>query len=325
MASAINNFYDIIQKYRPKYPKKTGDSIIVEDFGSFETTIDMEVIKKSLIIPYSQDNDGILVQLITKTTNFASLKGPNPDIFDDINYELCNTEQKVLDYTSNNVKYSNCQYLEYFETNIHGYALDGDIFGSGAIAKYNGMSVNLNDGSTFGIIIQIGESVFIHKDNPYYTTCTGLGWKKNTNHSSHGLDYIEDTVGKKVIDLWDEIFSHSDSGERKINLVTVAWQKKPLGRNTTNPTKVKLVQTINKNVLNILLPKNAINIKELQENVLKMMTNEPIQKDSINTKINVNRGGENKKIRTVKNRRIKTVKNRRINRRKTVKRSRKMH
>jgi hypothetical protein len=271
-STTMHDYYSIKQSFRPQPPKTTGNSIVVEDFGSFETTLDMKVQReKPLPSNYGTDDEGYLVQEITKTTETAIEDPVDPD-----KLILLNTENAVSVYTSNNVIKSKAKYYELFKIKINGNeAVDGDIFGSGAIAEYNAEDVNLNKGSKYGLITQIGRVVFIHKNNPFYATLLGYPWQTSEGHPSHGLPFIDtdpvpvpvpgpvpfNPANDPAIDpamvsaaavaadkdnIWNMIQSHSDSGEPTIHLVTVAWTEKKNGRQTTNPTKVRLDETINK-------------------------------------------------------------------------------
>jgi len=227
----------------------------VRDFGDFFSIIDFSIKSKisNLIL------DGIIFQKITKITRVIHLKNKRECFL--------NTTKQILDYTSQNVKFMNEKYLEYFEV-INGN-VDGDQFQNSAITQYNKKNVDFKNVSDYGVILQKGECVFIPSNHPQYNTIKGYGWKRDKTHASNGLNYFDDTCNQliKMNALWDLIKLNRQS-DIVCHTVEYYWRKDPIDNECStnifvekiNKTEIEIQQYF-ANYNNIQKVKNIVDKK----------------------------------------------------------------
>jgi hypothetical protein len=332
--------YTITQSFRGKNKANYN----VEDFGDFLSIIDFNVIKNKP--PVAQIN-GIIFQKITKITRIIH-KNKNVEC-------LIKTSKEISDYTGKNVNFMSETYLEYFEVTKNN--VDGDQFQNSAITKYKNKDVDFKNVSEYGIILQKGECVFIPSThigpliNPIYV------WIQNVDHASNGLYYFDDKImpiGQMDV-LWAQILAAKQS-TIVCHTVEYYWRKDQADKECSSNV---YVERLNKTEAEInpyfITLKNIPDVKNKVDIVLfnqapkckmrrcnSMNSRVKYVKPGVITSSNVkkvNAAGKNitktKKVKksirkfpgggAIKSKKRRTVKNCRRNRRKSVKRSRKMH
>ena len=172
-----------------------------------------------------QQINGIIIQHIQKSARVTKK----------IDGTTMTTTEEIRNYTNGNVDFMNNSYLEIFKI-INGRSFDADSFSNGAIVPYEGneaMIVNppYNDKDinymTKGIIIQSGESIFIHNPDIIKQIKTDYNWNNSEDLPSNGLPYLDD-IHK------DAIFRFKESNTAN-HLCTITWDYKD------NVSKVKSI------------------------------------------------------------------------------------
>jgi hypothetical protein len=175
----------------------------IRDNGDFRRTIDFFITGPAPL-------NGIIFQLIVKKTNATIV------LKDGVEEELT-TSERIAAVTSNNVKYMCDSYIEYFEVDADG-TTDGDQFGNGAIALYDGIYPQLNRKKNIskGTILQSGTAVFI-PEGPMTKKIRSYKWNFNLDTPANGLPYMD--YNKAV---WQEILSAAQSNTL-VQTINLTW------------------------------------------------------------------------------------------------------
>ena len=191
--------YTITTKYRSGKDNKGRPWNEIEDCGSFRSTVDFTVTDKD---KKTDKVNGIIVQYIQKSTTVDIYKTKGGGI-----KKILNTTEEISEYTNNNVKYMNDNYLEYFKVE-NDKEIDGDQFGNGPICKYDKKHRPIVDDEldmSEGTIIQNGYAIYI----PYpqaQKVIDEYDWNDDEDLPANGLPMIpfdEDT--------WNELFNMKQS------------------------------------------------------------------------------------------------------------------
>jgi len=176
--------------------------------GDFRRTIDF-IITDLQGSPVKKA--GIIFQYITKKTNAIGVSETGEQT-------ILNTSTKIAEYTDGNVKYMCDSYLEYFIVDKNGQT-DGDQFGNGAIATYDGNDALLDpvDPVSKGTITQIGTSVFIPYGPFVKSILEGYPWDDTETLPANGLHYLPFNQ-----ELWERILDEKQSNEL-VQKVTISW------------------------------------------------------------------------------------------------------
>ena len=121
--------------------------------------------------------------------------------------DILNTSEEISEYTDNNVKYMNDNYLEYFKIK-NGKGVDGDQFGNGPICKYTKKKIPKIDDEldmSEGTIIQNGYAIYI----PYpqaQKVKDEYDWNDDEELPANGLPMIPFNE-----EIWTELFNMKQS------------------------------------------------------------------------------------------------------------------
>ena len=191
--------YSITTKYRSGEDDDDKEWNKINDCGGFRSTVDFTVTDQD---KKTDEVNGIIVQYIQKSTTVDIYKTKGGGIKD-----ILNTTEEISEYTNNNVKYMNDNYLEYFKIE-NGKGVDGDQFGNGPICKYTKKKIPIVDDEldmSEGTIIQNGYAIYI----PYpqaQKVKDEYEWNDNKKLPANGLPMIPFDE-----EIWTELFNMKQS------------------------------------------------------------------------------------------------------------------
>ena len=174
--------YSIATKYRTGEDEDGRPWNEVGDCGDFRSTVDFTVTDRN---GNTSGVNGIIVQLIRKSAIV--------DVYDDEGggkVKTLTTSEQISEYTGDNVKFMNYDYLEYFDV-VNGSSTDGDQFGNGPVCEYDQSEPIIDDEQdmSHGIINQKGYAVFI--PSPVSDQVKkGLKWNSDKTEAANGLPML---------------------------------------------------------------------------------------------------------------------------------------
>ena len=160
--------------------------------------------------------NGWVVQLVQKQSHVTGLDG-----------QVLNTTEDFLRYTSRKATYMTYSYIERFPVR-NGRSVDGDIFSSGGVARYENKQLRPVTGqidpgdesyATTGTVNQVGTNLLFSDADTEFLN--GFRWTRDEKRPAHGLD-------ETAVDHWSAIVERGNKAANKpVHSLEATWAYLP--------------------------------------------------------------------------------------------------